>query len=1394
MLLSSETYMRACFDGAPEAIVIHKGGAIIDANRAAALLLGEDSAQALTGRPFLDLVSPDQKGRAEAWLQDLQTAAGATEPFTTVIEPLEKRPVAVEVRSSLLYLTEGDLVRSILRDITASNEAEQELARQRALAKRLSMVVEHTTNGVVITDLQMRAEWVNAAFEQMTGFSAAEIIGRTPEEVFRQTEQPTGDALTAEQAHREVPLGGDFPLPSKDGSLRHVRVDVQPLFDDTGAQSGFLTILIDLTDRHEATDALEKSERRHRALVAGIPDLIMRIDRKGTYLDVHAPDPSLLVQSREALLGRRIHDVFEKGLADRYIDAIEAALRTGETQQLNYAIKPQGTSTFFEARLSPVADDEVLIVIRDYTSRVDAESALRKSEDRARLLSENTREVVYLYRLYPEEGLEYISPSIATLTGYAPEVFYSDQKLSSRLVHPEDLPISDRLKKLDGATTATLRWVAQDGSILHVEQQLTPVYDVDGRLVAVEGIARDVTARVEAEQAASDADDRYRRLVENAITGIYLIDHNRFTYVNPRFAELFGYTQEEILALPDATLLTVEEDRPEMRETIRRRVVGEMDEAKYALRGIRKDGSILHLEIHGRIYNEGGRRIVQGMVLDVTERVEREAQMRLLQAAISQTRDGVMITEAVPGGEPRIVYVNRASEEMVGYAPGEMLGRSPEILRGRQTNADLIQSMKEDVEGGQSFTGETRIYRKDGSSFYQYCSVAPLLGEDGDPTHFIAIQRDMTEARQSRDALQESEAFLDSIIENLPVQVFVKEAETLRFIRFNKAAEEQLGHDRSEMLGKHDSDIFPKEEADHFTKIDREVLSGRGVTVVEEEVITTPHRGLCTLRTKKIPIFGKDGQPRFLLGISEDVTEQKEALEKIRASEARYHALSKLQLSYGFSYLVDAGGARTIEWVTDSMKAVFGYEPEEMLRKDWFTLIHPDDAEAYATYGKRLLEGRTAAAEFRARRKDGVYRWMAAIGVPEWDEAQSRVVRVNGSGQDITETKQAQLELLAAKEEAEQASRLKDTFLANMSHEIRTPLTSILGFADVLQDLVESDAGEFVHYIRKGGQRLMDTLNSVLDLAQLRGGAMHLQPEPFAILPEVQNAVDLFEEQARQQNLTLSISSPADESLRVQADRAALGRVLNNLLSNAIKFTREGNITVRVKSKGSRVQVTVEDTGVGISEVFLPHLFEEFRQESSGYARSHEGNGLGLTITKELIELMGGEISVRSRKGEGSAFSILLPGAEGSPAVEKERPETVEADHEGRVARILALDDNPNVGLLLRRFLEPSHQVDTVLEPAAAFEMASRERYDLVLLDINLRDLLTGEDVLRSLRALPSYAKVPIVALTAYALPGDEERYLAGGFDGYIGKPFSREHLQTVVSRLLAAEEMRARG
>ncbi len=507
--------------------------------------------------------------------------------------------------------------------------------------------------------------------------------------------------------------------------------------------------------------------------------------------------------------------------------------------------------------------------------------------------------------------------------------------------------------------------------------------------------------------------------------------------------------------------------------------------------------------------------------------------------------------------------------------------------------------------------------------------------------------------------------------------------------------------------------------------------------------------------------------------------ERHRAEEHLRASETRYRTL--IESARDVIYTISREGIITS--LNPAFELHTGFAVGDWVGRPFIKLVHPEDVPRAVDVFERILRGeRPEPYELRIRKRSGDYLIAELTTQPNIEHG--AILGTFGIARDITERKQAEAELIAAKERAEEMNRLKTAFLTNISHEIRTPLTSIIGFASILMSEVGEEHREFVEMIEQSGQRLLTTLNSILDLSMLESGTLRLQPQPVNVTEEVAEKITYYQPIAERKGLQLTFSSEPPEIV-ARLDQACLDRILNHLISNAIKFTERGSVNVHLQAREDQLEIRVADTGVGIDASFLPHLFDAFKQESMGIDRPFEGSGLGLAITHKLVTMMQGTIHVESSKGRGSTFTVTLPLLpDGAP--ERPAPDTSREQPVARRPRVLALEDNPDMHVLMKRFLGEAYALTTVEDEETALRLAREQTFDVVLMDINLGRARTGVEVLEALRQVPGYEHVPVIAVTAYALSGDRQHFLEAGFNGYLSKPFNRVVLKQAIEQVLS--------
>ncbi len=817
---------------------------------------------------------------------------------------------------------------------------------------------------------------------------------------------------------------------------------------------------------------------------------------------------------------------------------------------------------------------------------------------------------------------------------------------------------------------------------------------------------------------------------------------------------------------------------------------------------------------------------VVGAVLvfrDVTEEYGVQQALRdsaaLIETVLNTVADGIITFHANDG---TVATANPAAARIFGYGANELIGQRvstlvPELGRD-QPDASYEYFRLSDTERTSGLGRAVVGQRKDGRTVPIEIAVSDMTL--GGERYFTGIVRDITALKQVEAALREAGALQNAIFNSANFSSIATDANGVIQI-FNVGAERMLGYAAADVLNK----ITPADISDPGEVIARaKALSeelGTPILPGFEALVFKASRGIEDIY--ELTYIRHDGS-RFPAVVS--VTALRDAQESIigylligtdntarklveaeqrkldqRLRDQQFYTRSLIESNIDALMTTDPAGIITD--VNKQMEALTGCTRDELIGapfKDYFT--DPERAEAAI---KLVLSEKTVSDyELTAQSREGKTTVVSYNATTFYDRART-LQGVFAAARDVTERKRVEVELQKAKAAAESASRTKSEFLASMSHEIRTPMNAIMGIADLLAKTpLSEEQDRFVQIFRRAGDNLLNLINDILDLSKVEASQLELEQTGFSIRDLVGKIMEMVAARAQEKGLALASDVAPHVPTDLIGDPTRLQQVLLNLLGNAIKFTETGTITLRVSSDGNvavptALRFTVTDTGIGIPEEQLTRVFERFTQADSSTTRRFGGSGLGLTISKRLVELMGGRIWADSTVDVGSVFAFAVPFELWvGDADQTTTPIRAEPEAPLLPLRILLVEDSvDNCAITVAYLSATPYQVAIAANGAIALDMFTVGRYDLVLMDrqMPVMDGLTATRAIRTWEHAHHRAATPIIALTASALKGDREKCLAAGCTAFLTKPIRQDVLlraianRTVVARAPTREE-----
>lgn len=685
------------------------------------------------------------------------------------------------------------------------------------------------------------------------------------------------------------------------------------------------------------------------------------------------------------------------------------------------------------------------------------------------------------------------------------------------------------------------------------------------------------------------------------------------------------------------------------------------------------------------------------------------------------------------------------------------------------------------------FTGEMRRYEGfslngDGKEVPVEVIGSPLRFEG--QSAVLLLMRDMTERKRAEQALKESEMRYRGLIE--AQSNFIVRIDTDNHFTFiNEAFCRFIGRARGELLGQDFHTYIHHEDFSIAEKAVETLIARRErVVVVEHRMRAKMHTAW--VRWENIAVFDEEGRVTEIQCVGQDITERRRMNEALKESEKRL-----LFLFEEIPHIAVQGynASREAIFWNHASEVLYGYEKKEALGRRIEDLVIPENLrdEMVAAFTDWVKTGRPIpSGEMIKRNCD-------EQPVPVYS---SRLATRNRRGEwemyvidvDLSELKRASEELVKAKDAAERANRAKSEFLANMSHEIRTPMNGVMGMTNLLleSDLTD-DQRDSVQTIMESTQELLHIIDELLDISRIEAGELRLHPEPFSPRETAEKVVLLFAERAGAKGVDLSVAIHDSVPRQMVGDAGRIRQILINLVGNALKFTHDGHIQIRMQAEshpgGWDLVADVKDTGIGIPLELQKNVFEKFTQGDASSKREYGGTGLGLAITRQLVELMGGKISVDSEVGKGTTFSfnLLLGRTEEDVAAPNQTDSNKPPEIHGEV--LLVEDNLVNQKVATAMLKKYGCFVTIAPNGARALEQLASKQFDLIFMDCQM-PVMDGFEATKAIRQMVGdVSGTPIVAMTAHALKEDRQRCLDVGMDDYLSKPVNRDKLLEVLHK-----------
>ena len=1120
-------------------------------------------------------------------------------------------------------------------------------------------------------------------------------------------------------------------------------------------------------------------------ILNAIPDLILCVNKDGTFLDFKSSEEVNLPSDPSELIGKSVIDVMPSSVAQQMLQAIEQTLTTREIQRFEYQMVTQDVTQDYEARISAIDNDEVLIIIRDISQRKRVEKDRYQYIERLQILHEIDRAVLKAQssEAIAQATLQQIrqlvpicSRAIVTVFNFdlgEAQIFAISSKEKTQFGLGQRMLINEYgdIEKLKQGTSFVTRRLTPDKALTGIHEKLL-----------TEGIQSTIQAPLIAQQ----------KLIGELILGA-------------DYADAFSYKYVEIAnEVADRMAIAIQNTS----------LYNELDQRIEELATLNQIGQTIASTLD-----------LSEILVSITDHASRLLNVTAASVILlDKTKDDLYFATAA--GEGADFIKGKRLDRNQGIV-GWVVEHGQSALVSDTTNDSRFYSTFDEKSGkitrsvlcvplqakGQTIGAVEAINKEAGTFNEKDLHILSAVAASAATAIENArlYQQAQQEIIERKQAERELDLFFTLSIDMLcimDIEGYIR--------RLSPAFEKTLGWNSDELLAKSFFEITHPDDLE--AALAQRVQLTKGIPTDYFEVRVRHKNGHYRWLAWSI----QPGADDLLYGVARDVTKQKQTEELLRAAVHKNSQLAAAieNAPIGVSITDPNKSDHPIVFINPAFTEITGYTEEEVIGRN-SRFLHGADTNSQETnkIEKAIREQRTYSCVLLNYRKDGSPFWNELTISPVFDN-DGNVSNFVELQVDVTARKEAQetlvkersllaqrveertAELKKANIELAQAARLKDEFLANMSHELRTPLNAILSMSEILKmetyGPLNDEQQNTLKYIEEGGRHLLSLINEILDLSKIEAGQLELDIRPLNIDDICQSSLLFVKQMVIKKQI--KVISTFDKTVdTIEADERRLKQILVNLLSNAAKFTPDkGKIGLEVEQDKSNniINFIVWDTGIGIAEADQKHLFDPFVQIDSSLAREYEGTGLGLALVQRLTEMHDGRVMVESTVGKGSRFTISLPmrghhkikplPSFNQTAIKDQTFQVDSSTQQEEIIEIekpliLVVDDNEASRIALTDLLKhKKYQVIAAQSGKEAISYAKRDHPDIILMDVQMPEM-DGLEATRQIRATIATQNIPIIMLTALAMTGDKERCLEAGANDYMSKPLNMKKLLKII-------------